>query len=171
MLNMWGKKILHQATPTDTGMCCSFNLKSGLKDGKYKWAPWLAFFIFNSNTNAKMGKSPSPASFNFFHQTDSGWPSKLFSTHHSQSGELLLWSLLWETLYRSHFWWPLGLALTRWFHKVWQNQSEKQGQQNCWQNCISGSHTCPWSSLTQSFCSYSGRRLQRWNALHLFWWS
>ena len=45
-----------QATPTDTGMCCSFNLKSGLKDGKYKWAPWLVFFIFNSNTNTKMGK-------------------------------------------------------------------------------------------------------------------
>ena len=39
-----------------------------------------------------------------------------------------------RNLYRSHFWWPPGLALTRWFYKVWQNQSEKQAQQNCWQN-------------------------------------
>ena len=28
--------ILFQATPTDTGMCCSFNLAPGLSNGTYK---------------------------------------------------------------------------------------------------------------------------------------
>ena len=67
-----------QATPTDTGMCCSFNLKSGLKDGKYKWAAtWLA----------------SPSKFSL--QTDPCWPSKLFSSH-CCSGELPSSALIWE---------------------------------------------------------------------------
>ena len=69
-----------QATPTDTGMCCSFNLKSGLKDGKYKWgtALWL------------------PPSSTFSPQTDPCSPSKLFSTH-CFSGEFRQGALIWET--------------------------------------------------------------------------
>ena len=53
-------------------------------------------------------------------------------------------------LYRSLFLWPLDLVLTRWIGK---NRLERP-------KCA-GSHACPWSSLAQSVCSYSGRRLQR----------
>ena len=33
------------ATPTDTGMCCSFNLRSALKDGTYRLAPHIYHFV------------------------------------------------------------------------------------------------------------------------------
>ena len=90
-----------QATPTDTGMCCSFNLKSGLKDGKYKWGSLAcaSIQILSPDRSLLTFKTPQ-------HPLLLRWVSTM-------SFDL-------RNLYRSLFWWPLDLVLTRWIGKDWQ---------------------------------------------------